>query len=92
MSRGSVVFFRDFTVDNWFARYFNPQTQWKHAEVTSDIDADLRLGNPVWLETTAADHFSAADPSWFEERTTTGQWHELNKPNHRIRFMQLVAP
>ena len=84
LNAGSVVFFRDFNTDNWFAQYFNPQSVWKHAETTADIDMDLREGKSVWLETTAVEHFSAAEPAWFQTRTKSG--------GRRIRFVRLVAP
>ena len=87
-----MVFFRAFNTDDWYARYFNPQSQWRPAESAMAIDEELRAGHTVWLETTAADYYAGADPAWFAERTRSTQRRELIKPGRRLRFVQLAAP
>ena len=89
---GSVVFFRDFSTDDWLARYFQPASQWQPADSSGAIDAELRTGRPVGLETTAADHFSAAEAAWFQDRTRTAEGREWNQRNRRIRGVRLSAP
>ena len=88
---GSVVFFRAFNTDDWYARYFNPQLQWRAAESIASIDAELRSGHEVWLETTAVDYYAASDPVWFKDRTRSTQPRELIKPGRRLRFVRLAA-
>lgn len=92
LSRDSVVFFRDFSTDDWFARYFNPQSRWQPAATPGVVDAELRTGRAVWLETTAVDHFSAENGTWFQDRTRSAEWRELIQPHRRIRFVRLNAP
>lgn len=92
LSPGSVVFFRAFSTDDWYARYFNPQSQWRAAESMASIDQQLRQGRTVWLETTAADDFAANQPAWFADRTRSTQRSELIKPGRRLRFVRLTAP
>jgi hypothetical protein len=88
-----IVYFRTFaTPDNWFARYFNPATQWKYADSTVLIEQDLRNGRPVWLETTALDYFSNADKRWLETRIAGTERRELVNSKHRIRFVRLILP
>lgn len=91
LSPGSVVFFRAFNTDDWYARYFNPQSQWRAAGSTMTIDDELRAGHAVWLETTAADYYATSDPSWFADRTRSTERRELIKPGRRLRFVQLAA-
>jgi hypothetical protein len=43
LANGAIVYFSDFNTDDWFARYFNPQTKWRPAQEAA-IDADLRAG------------------------------------------------
>jgi hypothetical protein len=89
LEEGSIVYFHNFNTDDWFARYFNPSTQWKHTDTTATIDADLRRGNSVWLETTAIDEFSRNEPQWLSQRMEGAKWHELVNKRHRIRFVRL---
>ena len=86
---GSVVYFREFSVDDWFVRYFNRQSQWKHAASADVIDAELRQGSRVWLDTTSVEYFSQKDPVWFEGHSKKAEWREVIKPNRRIRFVRL---
>lgn len=89
---GSVVFFRAFNTDDWYARYFNPQSEWRPAKSLAAIDEELRNGHSVWLETTAADYYAASESDWFRDRTRSTERHELIKPGRRLRFVKLTAP
>ena len=90
LTPGSVVFYRAFNTDDWYARYFNAGTQWRAADSTAAIDSELRAGRPVWLETTATDVYEREDPAWFGNRST--ERRELIKPSRRMRFVRLAAP
>ena len=79
-----IVYFQDFNTDDWFARYFNPRTQWKPLETTAAIEADLRAGRTVWLDTTALDRLAAAGYA------PRGEWRQLVNSRHRIRFLRLA--
>ena len=91
LSPGSVVFFRAFNTDDWYARYFNPRSQWRAAESIAAIDDELRAGHEVWLETTAADYYAGTAPAWFADHTRSTQRRELIKPGRRLRFVRLAA-
>jgi hypothetical protein len=90
LNPGSVVFFRAFNTDDWYARCFNPQSQWRSAESIAAIDGELRAGREVWLETTAADTYESLDPAWFAGRAR--ERRERINPGHRLRFVRLAAP
>ena len=92
LNPGSVVLFRNLSTDDWFARYFNPQSRWQHAGTAGAIDAELHAGRPVWLETTAVEHFATEDSAWFQDRTRSSEWRELIQPHRRVRFVRLNAP
>lgn len=59
----TVVYYSDFIVDDWYIRYFNPQTTWKYidpsrydaATFSQDAELDLNSGRDVWLDSTAAE-------------------------------------
>ena len=87
-----MVLFRNFSTDDWFARYFNPQSRWQPAGTAGAIDAELHAGRPVWLETTAVEHFSTEDSAWFQDHTRSAEWRELIQPHRRVRFVRLNAP
>ena len=82
LASGTNVYFWSFNTDDWFARYFNPQTNWQQAGPAASI-------GDGWLETTAIDHFSQTDPGWLKERTQNSEWCELVNARHRIRFVRL---
>ena len=89
LQSGAVVYYYEFNSDDWFVRYFNPQTIWQQAVGPSQIDDDLRAGKLVWLDTTAIDRFTGTEPAWLAQRTAGKEWHELVNLKHRIRFVRL---
>ena len=89
LERRAVVYYWDLNTDDWFARYFNPQTRWERATGTDSIDASLNAGGPVWLETTAIDRFAQTTPEWLAQHTAGAERRELIDARHRIRFVQL---
>ena len=86
------MFFRAFSTDDWFARYFNPQSQWRQADAATAIDEELRAGRVVWLETTAADYFAQNESAWLQDHSRSADRRELIKPGRRLRFVRLVTP
>lgn len=92
LGNGAHVHYASFSADDWFARYFNPQSTWQQTLEIQPIDEDLRAGRDVWLETTAIDRFTASNPEWIAERTRGAQWVELITGQQRIRFVRLRAP
>jgi hypothetical protein len=83
MAGGATVYYADLNTDDWFVRYFNPQTKWRQVASPADVGAG-------WLDTTAIDQFSRSDPAWFEKRTRHAEWRELVNAKHRIRFVRLL--
>jgi hypothetical protein len=81
--KGSTVYFWNLNTDDWFARYFNPQTVWRQAASPAAIGEG-------WLETTAIDHFSSTDPAWLAQRTAGSERLELVNAKQRIRFVHLL--
>ena len=90
LRHGAVVYYWNFNTDDWFVRYFNPQTIWRRTDTPSAIDADLRAGQVVWLDTTAVEHFALAEPTWLAERTAGAEWRETVNARLRIRFVHLL--
>jgi hypothetical protein len=65
----TVVYYSDFIVDDWYIRYFNPQTSWKQidpagsaAGFSEDAEHELNFGHEVWLDSTAAESLSRSWP------------------------------
>jgi len=84
---GTVVYYSEYTVDDWFIRYFNPQTIWKPMDTRSGLAFaesaahDVASGQEVWVDTTAAQALSAAAVTPHFDAT-----QQDNYPNHPIRF------
>lgn len=87
---GTVVYYSEYTVDDWFIRYFNPQTIWKPinppnsaASFIDEAARDAESGQEVWVDTTAADLLAAnGDSSHFDST------QQDNLPVHPIRFFR----
>lgn len=59
-SERTVVYYRVFTVNNWFIKYFNPETTWQGiapqesaAAVADSAAREIESGKDVWLDGTA---------------------------------------
>ena len=88
---GTVVYYGEYTVDDWFIRYFNPQTVWKpiEAQPSSFADSaaqDTEAGKQVWVDTTGAEALTAAGESSHFNAT-----QQDNYPAHPIRFFRWSA-
>jgi hypothetical protein len=86
----TVVYYSDFIVDDWYIRYFNPQTTWKQINPADGVTSfaehanrDLNSGHEVWLDSTAA---QALIHSWPEAAVHFDAAQEDNFPKHPIRF------
>jgi hypothetical protein len=87
----TVVYYSTFTVDNWFIRYFNPETTWKPLDPKSVVTAftksaqhDVESGREVWLDTSAAETLAGSGLS----ATHFEVAQEDNFPKHPIRFFR----
>ena len=87
---GTVVYYNEYTVDDWFIRYFNPQTVWKpidQRDGTSNFAGiaahDVETGKEVWVDTTAAEALAAAGAGLHFDAT-----QQDNYPAHPIRFFR----
>jgi hypothetical protein len=86
----TVVYYRTFTVDDWFVRYFNPQTTWKAMDMGDGVAAfaasaglDAASGHEVWVDMTAAEVLAAGGAAAHFEAV-----QEDNYPKHPIRFFR----
>jgi hypothetical protein len=86
----TVVYYGVFTTDNWFIRYFNPQTTWKEitpakgvAEFPEDAQRELAAGHEVWVDSTAA---AALATRWANITADFDLSQQDNSPRHPIRF------
>jgi hypothetical protein len=90
-SSGTVVYYyNEFTVDDWFIRYFNPQTTWKpiapQNSVTMFVDSagrDVVSGHEVWVDMNAAQLLAANGAA---SHFVSSQ--QDNYPIHPIRFFR----
>jgi hypothetical protein len=87
----TVVYYSTFTVDNWFIRYFNPETTWKPVDpkdvattFPESARRDVENGQEVWLDASAAD--TLAGSGFAATHFETSQ--EDNYPKHPIRFFR----
>jgi len=87
----TVVYYSTFTVDNWFIRYFNPETTWRPVDqenvattFAESARRDVEDGHQVWLDASALETLAGSgfSPTQFE----TAQ--EDNFPKHPIRFFR----
>jgi hypothetical protein len=90
---GTVVYYGEYTVDDWFIRYFNPQTVWKPMNPRDRAGNfaysalnDLEAGREVWVDTTAAETLTAAGAGSHFDAT-----QQDNYPTHPIRFFRWSA-
>jgi hypothetical protein len=90
---GTVVYYGEYTVDDWFIRYFNPQTVWKPMETrdlvskfTDRAAQDVDAGKEVWVDTTAAKALTAVGAGAHFDAT-----QQDNYPAHPIRFFRWSA-
>lgn len=89
MSPGDRVYYRSFNTDNWAVRYFNPGTEWKALD--DGAVPTPNPGRPIWLDTTALDFMSTANPSELQTLQRNGALFQLVNPKHRIRFLHSHA-
>jgi hypothetical protein len=86
---GTVVYYSEYTVDDWFIRYFNPQTVWKPMESRSGATfaecaaRDVESGQDVWVDTSAAEALSTGTL-----RPHFVATQQDNYPSHAIRFFR----
>jgi hypothetical protein len=81
----TVVYYSDFIVDDWYIRYFNPQTTWKEVDPVNgdferDADRELAAGHDVWVDGTTAVVLAQRWPGRFDAA------EEDAFPKHPIRF------
>ena len=86
---GTVVYYSDFIVDDWYIRYFNPRTTWRQVDLAStstfavDADREVNAGHDVWLDNTAADALTHSVPA------IAAHFDAMERddfPKHPIRF------
>lgn len=89
-SDGAVVYYQEFTTDNCFAAYFNPNTSWKRidpaggvGEFAASTQLDLAAGREVWLDSTAAEVLKKSWPGVTAHFDAT---QEDPLPKHPIQF------
>ena len=87
----TVVYYSNFNVDDWFIRYFNPQTTWKAMEPANSVEAfvdragrDIESGREVWIDTTAAEVLAGSGSAAAHFDAT----QQDNYPKHPIRFFR----
>ncbi len=89
----TIVYYRVFTVDDWFIRYFNPETTWKRLDPAESASAvvqaathDTESGHDVWIDTTVAESLAPSGTAMahFEKG------EEDNYPKHPIFFLRWV--
>jgi len=87
----TVVYYSNFTVDDWFIRYFNPQTTWKAMEPPNNVAGlvdragrDVEDGREVWIDTTAAEVLAGSGSG--AARFDASQRDDY--PKHPIRFFR----
>jgi hypothetical protein len=79
----TVVYYNNFIVDDWFIRYFNPQTTWKPMDAATFVERagrDRQSGEEVWVDPTAAEVLGASGSAAFDAT------QQDNYPVHPIRF------
>jgi hypothetical protein len=87
---GTVVYYSDFIVDDWFIRYFNPRTSWKQIDPVNGVaifaqnaERDLAAGHEVWVDGTTAAVLAQSWPG-VTAHFDAAQADEF--PKHPIRF------
>lgn len=88
--RGTVVYYSNFSVDDWFIRYFNPQTVWVPMDARKGVGTfiaraadEVENGKQVWVDTSASEVLAAnGDASHFQAT------QQDNYPVHPIRFFR----
>jgi len=87
----TVVYYRINTVDNWFIRYFNPETSWKALDPAENASAfvdsaqrDTASGRDVWVDITAGEFLAGNGIAVTDFRDA----QEDNFQKHPIRFMR----
>lgn len=94
-----VIYFADFTCDNWIFKYFNKRTSWRplhRKDLEAFRDELLYLksqGKKTWIDITALDQLTKTQESaaWFEQRVNVTATVGLIDRKHRIKF-SLVTP
>jgi hypothetical protein len=86
----TVVYYSDFIVDDWYIRYFNPQTTWKQisplygaGNFAQSAERDIDSGNDVWVDGTAA---AVLTQNGAETTSHFADAQEDNFPKHPIHF------
>jgi hypothetical protein len=89
-----VVYYSDFIVDDWYIRYFNPQTTWKQLDpldgagnFAQEAERDIDAGDEVWVDGTAA---AVLKQSGQVAAAHFSDAHEDNFPKHPIRFHRWI--
>ena len=66
----TIVYYSDFMVDDWYIRYFNPQTTWKPLNPANGAESfaqeagrEIETGHDIWLDTTAAEALMQNSPA-----------------------------
>jgi hypothetical protein len=87
----TIVYYRVFTVDDWFIRYFNPETTWQALDPAQSPSAlakeaahDAERGHDVWIDTTVTESLAPSGTAMahFEKG------EEDSYPKHPIRFLR----
>jgi len=82
----TVIYYASFSPDDWFIRYFNPETEWKAARSRADLEegarADAESGHDVWMNTSVIEELGPLPPTHFD----SGQ--EIVNGKHHIRYFR----
>ena len=93
----TVVYYRAFTPDDWFVRYFNPQSTWiqtacRDQDCINALAGAARLHGSVWMDTSLLEeleHASNGTQQLLARVTETRR--ELTSGGHYIRFAKIAA-
>ena len=93
-----VVYFKDFNCDNWWMKYFNPRTDWRHSagrnhpDLAAEIRATLAAGRRVFADTGVLASFSAglnsSEPSQWRSIHIGSPWG-ISGVKHHIQFAEI---
>jgi hypothetical protein len=95
-ARNAVIYYAEYSGNDWFPQYFNPETSWRQlnrqdlAQAKADIERTQRSGREVWLDSTAIDLLAKEDGGWLREHTVAGKRAELDDSKHDLRFIRLT--
>lgn len=93
-----VVLYKEFNPDDWFVKYFNPETKWDAIDADSlkRLDAQIReiagRRQDAWIETSAIKFINDRGKDWqqwIEETAKKEGRYVLDDGRHEIRFYHI---